>query len=44
MRNFLAAGGIEALASEPLHNAADAGRTFAASGAVVACLCSSEQV
>jgi methylmalonyl-CoA mutase len=44
MRNYLAAGGIEAVASEPLHNSADAGKAFAASGATVACLCSSDQV
>ena len=44
MRNYLAAGGIEAIASVPLHNAADAGAAFAASGASIACLCSSDQV
>ena len=44
MSNFLAAGGIEAIASEPLHNSADAGKAFAASGAAIACLCSSDQV
>ena len=38
IRNFLAAGGIEAVAGEPLHNSADAGKAFAASGATVACL------
>jgi methylmalonyl-CoA mutase len=43
MTNFLAAGGIEAILSEPLHNSADAGKAFAASGASVACLCSSDQ-
>jgi methylmalonyl-CoA mutase len=43
MRNFLAAGGIEALASAPLHSSADAGAAFAASGVSVACLCSSDQ-
>ena len=42
--NFLAAGGIEAVASAPLHNSADTGAAFAASGASVACLCSSDQV
>jgi methylmalonyl-CoA mutase len=41
--NFLAAGGIEAIASAPLHNSADAGAAFAVSGATVACLCSSDQ-
>jgi methylmalonyl-CoA mutase len=43
MRNFLAAGGIEAIASEPLHNSADAGKAFAASGAAIACICSSDK-
>jgi methylmalonyl-CoA mutase len=42
--NFLAAGGIETIVSAPLHNSADAGAAFAASGARVACLCSSDQV
>jgi methylmalonyl-CoA mutase len=42
--NFLAAGGIEAIVSAPLHNSADVGAAFAASGAAVACLCSSDQV
>ena len=44
MTNFLAAGGIAAITSEPLHNSADAGKAFAASGTEVACLCSSEKV
>jgi methylmalonyl-CoA mutase len=44
MRNYLASGGIEAIASAPLHDAADAGAAFAASGASVACLCSSDEV
>ena len=44
MRNYLAAGGIEAIASAPLHSSADAGAAFAASGATIACLCSSDQV
>ncbi|MBX9590303.1 MAG: methylmalonyl-CoA mutase subunit beta [Hyphomonadaceae bacterium] len=44
IRNFLAAGGIEAVASAPLHNSADAGTAFAASGATVACLCSADTV
>ncbi len=44
MRNYLAAGGVEALASAPLHNSADAGKAFAASGATVACICSSDHV
>ena len=43
-RNYLAAGGIEAIVSEPLHNSAAAGQAFAASGAAVACLCAPDQV
>jgi methylmalonyl-CoA mutase len=43
-KNFLAAGGIEAMASESLHNSADAGKTFAESGASLACICSSDTV
>ncbi len=41
--NFLAAGGIEVIASAPLHTSADAGAAFAACGARVACLCSPDQ-
>jgi methylmalonyl-CoA mutase len=44
MRNYLAAGGIKAITSLPLTNSADAGVAFAASGAAVACICSSDQV
>lgn len=45
MRNYLAAGGIEAVAAvEPLHNSADVGKAFAASGAAVACICSADKV
>ena len=43
-RNFLAAGGIEALDGENLHNSADAGKAFAESGASLACICSSDTV
>ena len=43
-RNFLAAGGIEAVAGPALHNSADAGKAFADSGAEVACICSSDEV
>jgi methylmalonyl-CoA mutase len=43
-RNLLAAGGIEAIASDGLHSSIDAGRAFAASGARLACLCSSDAV
>ena len=42
--NFLAAGGIEAIASDSLHNSADAGKAFAASGASLACICSTDTV
>jgi methylmalonyl-CoA mutase len=44
MRNYLAAGGIEAVASAPLTSSAEAGAAFAASGATVACICSSDLV
>ena len=43
-RNFLAAGGIEAIGGGELHNSADAGKAFADSGAGVACIASSDQV
>ena len=43
-RNFLAAGGIEAVGGAELHNSADAGKAFADSGAAIACICSSDQV
>jgi methylmalonyl-CoA mutase len=43
-RNFLAAGGIEAVGGESLHNSADAGKVFAESGAALACICSSDAV
>jgi methylmalonyl-CoA mutase len=42
--NFLAAGGIEAIVSAPLHSSTEAGAAFAASGAALACLCSPDQV
>jgi methylmalonyl-CoA mutase len=44
MRNYLAAGGIDAIASAPLYNSAAAGKAFAASGAAIACICSSDEV
>jgi methylmalonyl-CoA mutase len=44
VRNFLAAGGIEAIDGAELHNSADAGKAFADSGAGVACISSSDQV
>ena len=44
VRNFLAAGGIEAIAGPELHNSADAGKAFADSGARLACICSSDRV
>ncbi len=42
--NFLAAGGIASVVSDGYTNSADAGQAFAASGATVACLCSSDAV
>ena len=42
--NFLAAGGIAVVAGEGFTNSTDAGQAFAASGATVACLCSSDMV
>ena len=44
IRNFLAAGGIEAIGGMPLHTSADAGKAFADSGASVACICSADKV
>ena len=44
MRNFLAAGGIEAVGDEPLLTSADAGIAFARSGARVACLATSDAI
>ncbi|MGH1419311.1 MAG: methylmalonyl-CoA mutase family protein [Hyphomicrobiaceae bacterium] len=42
MKNFLAAGGIEALISEGYMSAADCGAAFKKSNAKLACLCSSD--
>ena len=44
MWNFLAAGGIEGLTSDGYKNAADAAAAFKASGAKIACICSSDEV
>jgi methylmalonyl-CoA mutase len=44
MKNFLAAGGIEALTSDGYATAAEAAAAFKTSGASVACICSSEAV
>jgi len=44
VRNFLAAGGIEAIGGGDLTNSADAGKAFADSGAAIACIASSDQV
>jgi len=44
MTNFLAAGGIEAVVSTPLHTSADAGKAFAGSDTDVACICSSDAI
>ena len=42
--NFLAAGGIASVVSDGFTNSTDVGQAFAASGATVACLCSSDAV
>jgi methylmalonyl-CoA mutase len=42
--NFLAAGGIEAIATDGFDTSAEVGRTFASSGACVACICSTDEV
>ncbi len=42
--NFLAAGGIEGLTSDGYANAAAAAEAFKASGAEIACLCSSDDI
>jgi len=44
IRNFLAAGGIEAIANDGYTSSKDAGAAFGASGAKVACICSSDAV
>src|SRR5262245_5823494 len=44
MKNFLAAGGIEAVASGPLHSSAEVGKAFADSNTDVAAICSSDAV
>ena len=44
MKNFLAAGGIEAVPSAPLHNSADAGKAFADSLTRAVAICSSDAV
>jgi methylmalonyl-CoA mutase len=44
IKNFLAAGGIEAIVSDGYSSSADAGASFAASGAKLACICSSDAV
>jgi len=42
--NYLAAGGLETVASAGFTNSADVGAAFAASGARVACLCSTDAI
>ncbi len=42
IKNFLAAGGIEALASDGYPDAPEAARAFKASGASAACICTSD--
>jgi len=44
MWNFLAAGGIEGLTSDGYKSAAEAAEAFKASGAKIACICSSDEV
>lgn len=44
IRNFCAAGGIDCIGDEPIHNSADAGKVFAESGASVAIIASSDDV
>jgi methylmalonyl-CoA mutase len=44
MWNFLAAGGIEGLTSDGYKGAAEAAAAFKASGAKIACICSSDEV
>jgi len=42
--NVLAAGGIAAMATDGFTSSADVGRAFAASGAAVACICSTDAI
>ncbi len=44
MCNFLAAGGVEGLASPGFTNSTQAAQAFAESGAIAGCLCSSDEV
>ncbi|HEU0060303.1 MAG TPA: methylmalonyl-CoA mutase family protein [Hyphomicrobiaceae bacterium] len=44
MKNFLAAGGIEAVVSPPLHSSAEAGKAFADSNTDVVSICASDAV
>jgi methylmalonyl-CoA mutase len=44
MWNFLAAGGIEGLTSDGYKSAAEAAEAFKVSGAMIACICSSDEV
>ena len=44
MKNFLAAGGIEAVVSKPLHSSAEAGKAFADSNTDVVSICASDTV
>jgi methylmalonyl-CoA mutase len=43
-KNFLAAGGIEAIASDGFKDAGEAATAFASSGTTVACIASSDQI
>lgn len=44
LKNYLAAGGIEAITSDGYSDAVEAAAAFKASGATVACICSSDPV
>lgn len=44
IKNFLAAGGIDSVMSGEIHASQDAGAQFGASGAAIACMCSSDTV
>jgi methylmalonyl-CoA mutase len=43
IRNYLAAGGIEAIGEAGFHNSTEAGKAFADSGAEIACICGTDE-
>jgi methylmalonyl-CoA mutase len=43
-KNFLAAGGIETIASDGFKDAGEAAKAFASNGTTVACIASSDQI